>query len=523
MRRALAFLALFFLAAFCTACGGEGDNTNTTNTSPQQQYAKITVQYPNLFLQDDQGQVTFELEKVAERFLSSTTSNGNTTRAIDTTDENIWPQTDPDKFDVNVQVQLIPTGLTKIDLSAPKGPYKGGREVWAWSLKPVEGTAEGAEVSFRFQVDVTWTRKDSGVQVKTLTDRFKRIFRMKVGPPASRVNAAYYGSPVMAFGGFFTVGAGIRRRKKLLGAELEGDVEDAPETTGKETEPEEEEVTGTVYAPGRAGRGDSFLVQVFVHLPEQAASLDEVARGVDEEAKRRVTSKLQQKIKRGTELTFCLTMPGLDIDDPVQSCVWSGEPAGVQFGVTVPEDCKPRNIMGTVTVSEASVPIGHLKFMFKVTGDVAGEADASSREPVPAGNMIRYRQAFISYASENRSEVLKRVQMLNLAKIKFFQDLLTLEPGDQWEKLLYEYIDRSDVFFLFWSKAASESEWVKKEVEYAIRHKTGQEESGPEIIPVIIEGPPPAKPPTELSFLHFNDKLIYFINPRETEAKPLDN
>jgi hypothetical protein len=112
--------------------------------------------------------------------------------------------------------------------------------------------------------------------------------------------------------------------------------------------------------------------------------------------------------------------------------------------------------------------------------------------------------------------------MLNLTKIKFFQDLLTLEPGDSWEKLLYDYIDKSDVFFLFWSTAASESEWVRKEVEYAIKRKTGHEETGPEIIPVIIEGPPPARPPADLSFLHFNDKLIYFINTRENEAKPLD-
>ena len=84
-------------------------------------------------------------------------------------------------------------------------------EVWAWSLKPTEGAAEGAEVSFRFQVDVTWTPKDPGVRVKTLTDKFKRIFQMKVGPPASRVNAALYASPVMAFGGLTK----IRSRARL--------------------------------------------------------------------------------------------------------------------------------------------------------------------------------------------------------------------------------------------------------------------------------------------------------------------
>jgi hypothetical protein len=103
-------------------------------------------------------------------------------------------------------------------------------------------------------------------------------------------------------------------------------------------------------------------------------------------------------------------------------------------------------------------------------------------------------------------------------KLKFFQDLLTLEPGDQWEKLIYQYIDESDVFFLFWSKAASESTWVKKEIHYAMRRKANKDEAPPEIVPVIIEGPPPARPPTELNFLHFNDKFIYFINTTEASG-----
>ncbi len=174
-----------------------------------------------------------------------------------------------------------------------------------------------------------------------------------------------------------------------------------------------------------------------------------------------------------------------------------------------------------MTVSENSVPIGHLKFKLKVAGDAADAAHAPTPEPEPAANMVRYRQAFISYASKDRPEVLKRLPILTLPTIPFFQDPLTLEPGQTWERLLYEYIDKSDVFFLFWSRAASESEWVMREVEY-VKSKTGRDGAVPEIIPVIIEGPPPAPPPAELSFLHFNDKLLYFINSRENDTLPPD-
>ena len=96
--------------------------------------------------------------------------------------------------------------------------------------------------------------------------------------------------------------------------------------------------------------------------------------------------------------------------------------------------------------------------------------------------------------------------------------MLTLEPGDRCEKQLYRHIEESDLFLLFWSTAASNSEWVLKEVRYALRHKGGDDLAMPEIKPVVIEGPPPPAPPTELAHLHFNDYFLYFMIPTETGA-----
>jgi hypothetical protein len=545
MQRVLTSLALCLSALLCAACGpSNGDNTNAIAKKSD----RITVSYPNLFLQGgeaERGKVTCELEEILGEVLPYESANGNVNVAVDRPDVEIRPP-HPERYDTYVEVKLTPTGLDKTDAPVPKQLYVGKKLVWEWSLKPVEGKTEGDVVSFHFQVNVTRRAKSGGVPEEEIKDVWKRDFTVKVGPPASRVKAALYGSPLFAAAGFVTFGTSLRRRKLLSAAgdeDEDASVEEgfegskgvgvnpitaavegsrvAAAVAGTDIEEElEEEVGATVYAPGQAAPGDGFLVQVFLHLPEQAASLDDIARDADEDAKRRAAARLQKKIRRGTELSLHLLMPGLDVDEPAQMCVWEGEPACVQFGVTVPEGCKPGSIIGTVTLSENSIPVGHLKFKLKVTGEAAASVPATVAEPEPAGSLVRYRQAFISYASADRPEVLKRVQMLNLAKIKFFQDLLTLEPGDSWEKLLYDYIDKSDVFFLFWSRAASESEWVKREIEYAIKAKTGEGEAGPEIIPVIIEGPPPARPPAELSFLHFNDKLLYFINSRESGAGP---
>jgi len=121
-----------------------------------------------------------------------------------------------------------------------------------------------------------------------------------------------------------------------------------------------------------------------------------------------------------------------------------------------------------------------------------------------------YKQIFISYARKDYDKVAPRVQMISLLKNKFFQDICHLNPGDNWEERIFENIERSDAFFLFWSSAARNSEWVKKEVDHALKVKNYIDEKPPEILPVIIEHPPP-EPPKDLKHIHFHDNFLYFV------------
>ena len=277
-----------------------------------------------------------------------------------------------------------------------------------------------------------------------------------------------------------------------------------------------DEVLCTVFAPPNVKAGSDFLVQVFAHLQEQAQSLAEIAQATDDSLKEQTVRKLIKFIERGSKLTFQLLMSNVEIDEPVQNQAWEGSIIEIPFIVTVPKDCESGLKIGKIIISENNVPIGRLTF--KVT--VSPNAETSPiPEKVSDENIKRYQMAFISYASENRPEVLERVQMLEAAKIKYFQDVLQLNPGDRWEKELYKHIDESDVVFLFWSTAASKSKWVEQEILYAVEKQGGNETSPPDIIPIIIEGPPPVKPPPSLNFLHFNDKFIYFIYAAEAEKK----
>src|SRR5262249_34559659 len=85
-----------------------------------------------------------------------------------------------------------------------------------------------------------------------------------------------------------------------------------------------------------------------------------------------------------------------------------------------------------------------------------------------------------------------------------------LDPGDRWEKKLYEQINRCDLFLLFWSQAAKDSQWVLRETEYALRHQQENPNSEPDIVPVILEQDVP--PPPSLAQLNFNDRIHYLIS-----------
>jgi TIR domain len=295
------------------------------------------------------------------------------------------------------------------------------------------------------------------------------------------------------------LGAGLVVAKWLLGWFV-ADVE--PQESPGDT------VVCTVFAPPSAAPGESILVQAFAHLPEQTDDAAAIARELDLDALRRTFRSLAAPVPVGSRLDFELRMPGLEVDDPVASLVWRRRSEAVQFGVRVPTSAPEGAVIGTLEVSLDSAPIGQIKFKLAI------DRHAAQADNEPQGDHARrYTAAFISYASKDREKVLARVQMLSVIGVEYFQDLLSLEPGDRWEKKLELGIDKCDLFLLFWSSEAKESQWVRREVQYALDRRGGDELSPPEIRPVILEGPPIVKPWEELAHLHFNDRLLYFMRP----------
>ena len=235
-------------------------------------------------------------------------------------------------------------------------------------------------------------------------------------------------------------GAVKRRRRKKPGGANEG--EDGPllASPSDAAPKQSDDVQCTVFGPKSARPGDQFLMQVFAHLAEQAGELQETAKGWDESAERFGTKQLGRNVERGRQLFFGLQMPGLTVDEQEQTLTWMGEVDSVQFGVTVPEEFAPKSIIGTLNFGVVNdegvrVPTGHVKLMFKVAPAETPQAApvAAAQALAPAAPLeqtcVLHKRAFISYASPNRAEVEKRVQMLRVEGIECFIDVMTFAPA----------------------------------------------------------------------------------------------
>jgi hypothetical protein len=267
----------------------------------------------------------------------------------------------------------------------------------------------------------------------------------------------------------------------------------------------EEIVECSVFGPPAAPPGKTILIQVFLHLANQAERASFLATTMDASAKLKGTKSLDLPIKRGARVEITFSANGLTVDEPVQSVVWQGEPTFCQFQATIPAGTSGQSFLPVVRVSVDGKLIGRIAF------SLSSDDAASQPRSEPLGDHAKlYQYAFVSYASKDRKEVLKRVQMLEVLKTKFFQDILSLGPGDRWEKKLYENIDRCDLFLLFWSQAAKDSRWVLKEAEYALAHQQKNPGSVPDLVPVVLEQN--VLPPPNLSAFHFNDRISYLIS-----------
>jgi hypothetical protein len=277
----------------------------------------------------------------------------------------------------------------------------------------------------------------------------------------------------------------------------------APQTDGI-PRPITDSVHFSVTAPAALQAGNRYALIVWAHLETQRAEVLARARQAHPLGPVQMHTKGGVRVTRGTVLTVRVQVPALELADAdsQDTIEWQGDIGSATFPVRVPTETQPGSYTGTVWIYAEGLQIAKLHFDLQVALRDEQPEFLNVRE-------ARHRTAFASYASEDRDAVLARIQGIQkaLPDLEIFLDVASLRSGEKWAERLEREVASRDVFYLFWSKNASASEWVEREWRAALKVR------GIDYIdPVPLVDPNTVPPPPELAAaLHFNDWVLAYM------------
>ncbi|HOW46971.1 MAG TPA: toll/interleukin-1 receptor domain-containing protein [Rubrivivax sp.] len=254
------------------------------------------------------------------------------------------------------------------------------------------------------------------------------------------------------------------------------------------------------FLPRGIEAGTAFLLDIWAYLSADREEVCSLASQLERDQKTGVKSGV--RVARGSVLAIHVDIRPFHIEDPDDLLQWNGTPVSTTYAVRVPAGLSVGRYLGKATISCAGMVIGKLHFSVLLCNNASAERVVS----LAAASLPR--SAFASYASDDREEVLARVQgMQKIAPtLDIFVDVDSLRSGDRWREQLVRHVPTKDRFFLFWSASARESKWVDWEWRLALVRR------GLDYIdPVPLDDPELCPPPTELSGIHFGDRYLSSI------------
>jgi len=260
------------------------------------------------------------------------------------------------------------------------------------------------------------------------------------------------------------------------------------------------EVHFSVTAPQRVAPKQTFILELWAHA-ERASSVLNRSLRLDPAHLRRILQVVGPAyLSTGIRLEVEISIPAFGVQDE-NSLSWGGAASNCTFAVTVAEGVPNGAHAGVITIRLETVRVAKVSFLIDV-----GEQPIEDAQDVTSYEQRALRW-FASYASDDRNEVLARIQGMQkvIPELDVFFDVASLRSGEDWAQRIVEEIGSRDGLYLFWSPAAMRSKHVDREWRTAFDLK-GIEG----IDPVPLAAPSIAPPPPELASLHFNEWTLAF-------------
>lgn len=257
---------------------------------------------------------------------------------------------------------------------------------------------------------------------------------------------AVIGAAINIFGGLFTGAAA----GAIAGVNLDSYRE------------EYDDISTCLYAPSEVLPNKSFIIRVYMYLPNEQEAIDSKVTEIDPKAVKKEYKPLDIPVKNGDRLTVQLDLSdGVECKNTTKTEIWRGHYTDCSFMAKLIDSCQ-ESIEGRACVFVNDVPAGEMLFTIDVV-------DAKPRELYTEVESHRFSKIFISYAHQDENQVRGIAEGCRMLGKDYFFDRHSLQAGDIFKEKILDYIDKADLFVLCWSKNAAESEWVQIEREHALR------------------------------------------------------
>lgn len=251
----------------------------------------------------------------------------------------------------------------------------------------------------------------------------------------------------------------------------------------------------SAYPPKVAKKDEwqPLLAYVFRETAAQAVIADALKQLGEKQVRfSQVTTAAKKVISEGAEIVARPTMAGFQFKPLEVKIGFYDDWQRFNFELRAKDAPLNKFATGNITFTVEGLIVADVPLSVYV-GDESAAGEISS-------TVTRMYQAIFCSYSHDDTKIVERVERAYKALgLDYLRDITTLKSGTEWSEELLKLIDRADIFQLFWSKAAAESPYVKKEWEHAL---TLDHDSSNFIRPVYWQQPIPHVPDA-LRHIHF--------------------
>lgn len=260
----------------------------------------------------------------------------------------------------------------------------------------------------------------------------------------------------------FGIGSMVGSNLNLFGGLFTGLATGASAVNLDDNIEESDDISTCLYAPSEILPNKSFIIRVYMYLPNEQDAIDSKVKEIDPKAIKKEYKPLDIPVKNGDRLTIQLDLSdGVECKNGTKTVIWRGHYTDCSFMAKL-IDASQESIEGTAYIFVDDVPAGEMLFTIDVV-------DTKPRELYTRVESHRFSKIFISYAHQDESQVRGIAEGCRMLGKDYFFDRHSLQAGDIFKDKILDYINNADLFVLCWSKNAAQSEWVQIEREHALQ------------------------------------------------------